>query len=305
MKRSKLAFEATFGDLDFLQKENLKRARLRLNITQQKHCALPVLKVRVLDDKSGQIYGDYTLFPKHSGVNTLVLTKSLQKLASSMNPAKRMRVRITTLLRNPNPKMSLCSNVVSSLSEEAYLVTNTDEVKTRKRRSTEGASSLFQRNAHDIPSVFRSVSVDEVKGKKRRSTDVGRMFRWAKDDVPSMSRGVSEGRSKRSNQACTMKTVWVDLTGSNSTIFILPNHFKTGVCGLHQPVPLSSDPMIQALAAAIARTIKSVATSSNPQCCMPAKLGKLTVLYLDSVQHTVLRQVKDVVVKSCACSNNS
>ena len=266
MNRSNVTFEATFSDLGFVQHENLKRARLRLSIPQQKQCNLPELSIRVMDHKSGQVYGDYVLFPRHSGVNTLIMTQSLRKLAAKSNAATKLKVRIT--LRNPNSSKNLCSNVVGGLSSEAYLVTNTDEVKTRKRRATEG---LSRQNAEDIPGASEHVS---------------NIFR----------------RSKRSLPTCTMKNVIVYPTYNNS-IFILPPSFPTGVCGLQQPVPSGNDPMIQQLARAMTRAITSLSTSSNSNCCTPSKFNNLPVLYLDSMRHMVLRHVDNVVVTGCACPN--
>lgn len=140
-----------FSELGFLQHENLKRAQLRLNIVGQlQQCNLPELNVRVTEHKSGQLFGDYVMFPSRPGVNTLVLTKSLRKLASGFSGDRKLKVRIT--LRNPDTVTSPCSNVVGGLSKEAYLVTNTDEVATRKRRHLPNHS----RSASEIvTSIFR------------------------------------------------------------------------------------------------------------------------------------------------------
>lgn len=307
MKRSNVSFEATFTDLDFLQNEDLKRARLRFNIPQPKHCSLPELNITVTDGKSGQVFGNYAKLPQNSGVNTVILTKSLQKLATSFNPSNELKIRIT--VRSQDNDQSLCSNVVSRIGSEAYLVTNTDEVKTRKRRSTDFMSRMLRRDVEDTPTLFRRNADDTPRMFRKDTEDSKRLFRRDAEDTPRMFRSDANGRSKRSIPKCTMKTVYVNLTSSNNSIFILPTEFKTGVCGLQQPVPLSSDPMIQQLASAIARAIKGVAPASNRQCCKPAKFKKLTVLYFDPsnvyAQHTVLRHVDNVVVTKCACSNKT
>ena len=259
MNRSNFVFEATFSELGFLQHENLKRARLRLTVPQQQNCNLPRLSIRVIDQETGQVFGDYAMSPRHSGVNQLLVTKSLQKFAAKLKPDTKLKVQIT--VQNPNLK-NLCPNVVSALSSEAYLVTNTDEVKTRKRRSTE-----------DFSKTYRSVKVN--------------FFR----------------RQKRSSPTCVMKNVRVNLASANNSIFILPHSFQTGVCGIQQPTSLSTDPMIQALAQAMTTAIQTQYTNTNSACCTPSKFEKLTVLYFDTMQHTVLRHVDNVKVKSCACSN--
>ncbi|XP_028399630.1 univin-like [Dendronephthya gigantea] len=271
VKSSDIAFEATFDHLGFLQHENLKRARLRLNISQQNHCSMPVLNVRVLGHKSGQVFGNYVMSPQSSGVNTLNLTNSIRKLATGTNPNEKLKVRIT--LRNPSTRKGLCSNVLTNLVRETYLVTNTDEPNTRKRRATEGISKLFPRDAVAV----------------RRADDVSKFH----------------GRSKRRAPTCKLHQVTVNLTGMNNSVFILPTSFKTGICGLQQPVPLGSDPMMRQLAQAVATAIQSVAPSQNSRCCRPSKFRKLTVLYFDSMQHTVLRHVDNVKVKKCACANRS
>ena len=251
--RSNLSFEAIFSELGFLKHENLKRARLRLSISQPKHCHL---NIRVMDEKSGQIYGDYVMLPQQSGPNSLILTKSLQKLAANFNQSdKRLKIRITPRMSS-NGK-NLCSSVVSGLTGDAYLVTNTDEINTRKRRSNVA-----------LPKMFR--------------------------------------RTKRGVPKCTMNTINVNLTSSssNNTIFIFPSQFKTGICGLHQPVPLGNDPMIHAIVQAIKTAMNSSpAFPSNSPCCTPSKFQKIPVLYIDSIGHTVLRYVDKVKVTGCACSN--
>ena len=261
VNRSNFVFEATFSELGFLQHENLKRAQLRLTIPQQQNCNLPGLKVRVVDQTTGQIFGEYLMSPRHSGINQLLVTKSLRKFVAKLKPDTKLNVQIT--VRNPNLK-NLCANVVSALSSEAYLVTNTDEVKTRKRRSTE-----------DLSTTYRSVKAS--------------IFR----------------RQKRSLPTCVMKNVRVSLASANNSIFILPHSFQTGVCGLHQPTPLSTDPMIQALAQAMTTAIQNQYSNTNSACCSPSKFEKLTVLYFDTMQHTVLRHVDNVKVTSCACSNTT
>ena len=313
VNRSTVTFEASFSELGFLQHENLRRARLRLNIPLQKHCNLTGLNTRVMDQKTGQIFGDYVMFPRHSGVNFLILTKSLRKLAAKLKPDTKLTVRIT--LQNPTTDKNLCSNVVSGLSSEAYLVTNTDEFKTRKRRSTEGISTTFRRNAEGVSKIFRR-DTEGIPRMARNADVVSKMFRRAASRAcsvcsPSMSRSVSEGmlnifrRSKRNTPTCIMEDVTVNLTNSNSSasIFILPKLFKTGVCGQGQPVPSSNDPMIQALAQAITTARQTLPASSNSACCLPSKFQKLTVLYFDSMQHVVLRHVDNAKVTSCACSN--
>ena len=261
VNRSNFVFEATFSELGFLQHENLERARLRLTLPQQQNCNLPGLNIRVIDQKTGQVFGDYVMSPRHSGVNQLLVTKSLRKFAAKLKlkPDKKLKVQIT--VRNSNLK-NLCPNVVSALSSEAYLVTNTDEVKTRKRRSTE-----------DLSKTYRSVKAN--------------IFR----------------RQRRSSPTCVMKNVRVNLASANNSIFILPQSFQTGVCGLQQPTPLSTDPMIQALAQAMTTAIQNQYSNTNSACCSPSKFKKLTVLYFDTMQHTVLRHVDNVKVTSCACSN--
>lgn len=270
-KSSNIAFEATFDHLGFLRHENLKRAILRLNIPHQNHCSLPVLNVQVMDHKSGKIFGNYVMSLRSSGVNTLILTNSIRKLATGTNANEKLKVRIT--LRNPSARKSLCPNVFSNLGGGAYLVTNTDEFNTRKRRAADGISKLVRRNAVAV----------------RSANDVSKFY----------------ARSKRHTPTCKLQQVTVNLTGINNSVFILPTSFKTGVCGLQQPVPLGSDPMMRQLAQAVATAIQKVAPSQNSRCCRPSKFRKLTVLYFDNTQHTVLRHVGNVKVKKCACANSS
>lgn len=264
--RSNFAFDATFSELGFLKHENLKRAQLRLNIPQLKQCNLPELSVRVLDDQSSQVLGDYVMSPQRSGVNTLVLTKSLRKLAVNLSPEKKLKVRVA--LRGTSAQTSPCTNVVSALSSEAYLVTNTDEMKTRKRRSSE-VSRIFRNVAEYVPNIFR--------------------------------------RSKRNVPTCNMQKVTVNLTNTNNVSFILPQSFQTGVCGPQRPLPLSNDPMLRELAQAISRAAQTLPPSTNANCCAPSGFQKKVVLYYNNndTGHVILRFVDKVKVTSCACSHST
>ena len=159
VNRSNFAFDATFSELAFLKHENLKRAQLRFNIPQSKQCSLPELSIRVVDDQSGQVLGNCVMSPQKSGINTLVLTKSLRKLALNLSPEKKLKVRVA--LRNPSAQTSPCTNVVGALSREAYLVTNTDEIKTRKRRFSGYVPNIFRRPKRNVPTCnMRKVNVN-------------------------------------------------------------------------------------------------------------------------------------------------
>lgn len=263
MNRSNVSFEATFNELGFLQHENLKRAQLRLNIPQLKNCSLPELSIRVMDGQSGRVLGDYVMLPRKSGANTLVLTKSLRKLAVNLKPGKKLKVRVS--LRSPT---SPCTNVVSVLSSEAYLVTNTDEVTTRKRRSSE-VSRMFRRDTEDVPNIFR--------------------------------------RTKRNAPKCNMEKATVDLTTANNVTFILPQSFQTGVCGPQQPLLTGNDPMVRELARAIVKAVQTLPPSSNAQCCVPSSFQKELILYYNNsdMRHVILRYVNNVKITSCACSNST
>lgn len=248
--------------------ENLKRARLRVFFSQPLHCKRPRLNFRVVNKKSGRVLGDYVISLRHSGVHTIGVTKAIKKL-TTRHLINGVKIKIILLDHRDH-----CSKVVNALSSEVYLVTNTDELVRRVERSVSVADN------DRLPYVHRS-SFDSVTSLMRR---------W-----------------KRAKPTCDMTRVKVNLKNAKNSTFILPESFKTGICGRHRPTILSgADAMLKQLAAAITNTIKSLPHSKNSPCCAPSKFEKLTVLYYDQkdkrMQHVVLRHVDKVKVVGCACS---
>lgn len=130
VKRWNGSFEAIFNDLSFSHKENLKRARLRINVLRQRNCSSKYT-LRVIDGESLQVIDEYVRVLKHNGTNSIPLTKSLKKwvLGSGANKSLKVKIIFDSLL----PDESSCHEVASEVSKEAYLITHT-KPKNKPRR---------------------------------------------------------------------------------------------------------------------------------------------------------------------------
>ena len=160
VKRTNGSFEAIFNDLSFSRKEILKRARLRLNISREKHCSSKYT-LQVIDMESLQTVDEYVRTIKHNGINSIPLTKSLKKWVLGSNGNKGLQVKI--IFDRLSTNKSSCQKAASEVSKEAYLITQTklnEKPILRRPRWRRSAKNLSSQSTSKSQCAIQYINVN-------------------------------------------------------------------------------------------------------------------------------------------------
>lgn len=158
-----------------------------------------------------------------------------------------------------------------------------------------GLIVFYSENKNFLKRVYNSYTSVETHGREKRELKKGKRRNSRRN------RNKAGGRKEKNRPKCRMQDLEIDfdLVGWGKWI-IHPKSYNAQMCSGYCPSPIPSEytPTNHAMLQSLMRLQRSRVIPMT--CCVPTKLGPISMLYYEFDQ-IVVRHHQDMIVKECGC----